>query len=199
MQMVSSKLVEMLLTLFFLSDTFLKWSIELPETRIGPPDQLATLVSGCYLCVVELLLAVLGLRAFDVSEQVYPTPDLTAGYPLDMVAQLQLCGVRQGAYALLSRLEAQAQAPLPPLRESSGEDSDDATGGARVPARPRASAGGSCCRRPRAAAAGVRAKGSSGNEQRLLVPVPDGRVPRVGAWPAARRWRPRCRRPRQNN
>lgn len=66
---------------------------------------LATLASGCYLCVVELVLLLVLRKAFPVGEALYPAPVLPNVYPVDMLASVELCGVPHGVYEGLQQFE----------------------------------------------------------------------------------------------
>jgi len=61
-----------------------------------PREEWAAMVSGFVLCIVELLLALLGMRLFPWDERMYPAScdRELGGLPLDTIALLQLNGIR---------------------------------------------------------------------------------------------------------
>eukprot|EP00419_Tripos_fusus_P084410 CAMPEP_0172865414 /NCGR_PEP_ID=MMETSP1075-20121228/81392_1 /TAXON_ID=2916 /ORGANISM="Ceratium fusus, Strain PA161109" /LENGTH=387 /DNA_ID=CAMNT_0013714441 /DNA_START=63 /DNA_END=1226 /DNA_ORIENTATION=- len=76
-----------------------KWSL--------PQNEWATMISGLVLCVVELILALLGMRLFPWDERMYPTSCSKSGgeFPLDTLALLQLNGVRTEEWKVFENLK----------------------------------------------------------------------------------------------
>lgn len=123
MQMVSVKLVGLILRGVLPEGGYTNgryWTM--------PRDDLSAVISGFFVCVVQLLLCLLGRRAFPASRRLYPTPDFGAGYPQDLLATLQMSGLSQGAYEVLRGLEAAAT--MTDSESSSSSCSDDEASGA---------------------------------------------------------------------
>ncbi|CAK0807676.1 unnamed protein product, partial [Prorocentrum cordatum] len=102
-QMVSVKLIDMILGVA-LDGGYSGGSWDMSK------QDLSAVISGCSLCGVQLALALLGWRAFPATRRMYPIPDFEDGHPPDLLASMQLTGVRQGTYKLLHELETAAAA-----------------------------------------------------------------------------------------
>jgi len=67
-----------------------------------PHEEWAAMISGLVLCIVELLLALLGMQLFPWDERMYPTScdRESGGLPLDTIVLLQLNGIRTHEWAV---------------------------------------------------------------------------------------------------
>jgi len=97
--MIVGKIVDMILRLAVRAHYVTpRWSL--------PDEQWAAMISGLVLCIVELLLALLGMRLFPWDERMYPTScdRESGGLPLDTIALLQLNGIRTDEWAVFRNL-----------------------------------------------------------------------------------------------